>query len=363
MITLSIVVVILSFFLMFISFINWITQPVLKISNQKNEEKVSILIPARNEEKNLSSLLESIKKQTYTNFEVIILDDHSQDDTYKIANSYSEKDQRFIVFKGKELEIGWLGKNWACHQLSEKANGQYLIFLDADTQVSKDLINSSITYLKNKNLKLLSLFPEQITISLGEKIVVPFINHVLLNLLVLHFIKIPYFSSLSAANGQFMLFDANNYKNNLWHKKEKGSVAEDISIIKDMKKNKFKVASLLGNNLIKCRMYTGLNECISGFEKNILLIFGNSIIFLSLYIIFTILNIFLVDNLRDLLLVILFSFINKIFTSLLSNQNVFLNLILHPIQNFFIIMIATKSIYKKITKKEVIWKGRKVILD
>lgn len=363
MFTFSNLVVLLAFWQMFIAFINFITNPVLKKTTTLVNDKVSILIPARNEEKNILTLLNSIKNQNYENFEVIVLDDHSEDQTHALVSDFCNQDPRFSITEGKNLPPNWLGKNWACHQLAQKATGSYLLFLDADTEIGKELVNSSVTYMKNKKLKLLSLFPDQTTITLGEKIIVPFINHVLLSLLVIHFVKIPYFSSLSAANGQFMLFEAENYKTNLWHDQVKENVAEDVTIVRKMKKQRYKVSALLANGLIKCRMYKSLSECISGFEKNLLLIFGNSILFLLLYLTFGVLNVFLVSDKNHFFIVLFIALLSKLFTSLLSNQNIFINLILYPLQIFFFTFIAIKAIYKKLTKKDIIWKGRKLILE
>ncbi|MFN8578723.1 MAG: glycosyltransferase family 2 protein [Candidatus Sericytochromatia bacterium] len=360
MFLLSVFIVLLSFIIMLVSFINLLTKPILKKNINNNQKiKISVLIPARNEEKNIFKLLDSLKNQIYNNIEIIVLDDNSEDDTYNIVNNFCVSDERFKLIKGEQLPDNWLGKNWACHQLSKSSSGKYLIFLDADTTLYPEFIDSIVNYMENKDIKLLSLFPQQITLSLGEKIIVPFIYHILLSLLILHLVKIPYFSSLSAANGQCMIFDAENYKENNWHKKVKSSLAEDIIIIKTMKKSKYKVSALLGNNLIKCRMYNNLSDCISGFEKNIILIFGNFFI-LFFYIFFILLGFVFTTNIFHLQLIALFTIVSKVCTSKIRDQNILLDIMLYPFQIFFIILISVRTVYKKILKKEILWKGRKL---
>ncbi|RYX86560.1 glycosyltransferase family 2 protein, partial [bacterium] len=111
---------------------NFLSNPKLPRTIKHYQEKVSILIPARNEAENILQLLQSIKEQDYTNYEVIVLDDGSSDNTFELVTQFSEKNTQFKIFKGLELAEGWLGKNYACHQLSEMATGKFLLFVDAD---------------------------------------------------------------------------------------------------------------------------------------------------------------------------------------------------------------------------------------
>ena len=97
---------------------------------------ISVLIPARNEEDKISQCLESLISQTYVNLEIIVLDDNSNDETADIVSRFVEDDKRVKLIHGEELPLGWGGKNWACHQLYNSANGEYILFLDADTSLS-----------------------------------------------------------------------------------------------------------------------------------------------------------------------------------------------------------------------------------
>ncbi|MBC7475140.1 MAG: glycosyltransferase family 2 protein, partial [Candidatus Sericytochromatia bacterium] len=265
--------------LFLVSFINLVSQPILKRTSKNNDDFISILIPARNEEDNIKIILNSIIFQEYKNYEIIVLDDDSKDQTENIVLDYSKKYQQIKLINGKSIPSKWLGKNWACHQLANEANGEYLLFLDADTVIESGLINSSLEFIKKNDLKLLSIFPQQIMSSFGEKLIVPLMNNILLSLLPLILIPLSKIDSLAAANGQFMLFQANNYKENNWHQQAKNKITEDITIIRMMKKQGFRCATLLGNNLIKCRMYKSLKEGINGFSKNIVLMLGDSLFF------------------------------------------------------------------------------------
>jgi len=121
---------------------NFISNPKLTRVNRRYDDLVSILIPARNEQDNILNLLESILLQDYWNYEVIVYDDDSSDDTYELCSAFAAAHPGFEVIKGAELPAGWMGKNYACHQLSKKARGRYFLFLDADDTVNNGLINS-----------------------------------------------------------------------------------------------------------------------------------------------------------------------------------------------------------------------------
>lgn len=341
---------------------NFITKPLLKPENDQLNDFVSVLIPARNEEKNLANILDSLILEEYENFEVIVLNDFSTDKTEDILKNYSHRNEKIQYINGLELKKDWLGKNWACHQLAQKAQGNYLLFLDADTIISKNLIKSSLNYLKNNQLKLLSIFPDQIMINIGEKLTVPLMHNILLSLLPLSLIKNTSYSSLAAANGQFMLFDGENYGENQWHSQAKNEITEDIKIIRLMKSKGYKCMTLLGNNLIKCRMYQNLSDGINGFSKNIILMLGGSLIFLFIYLFFMSwiwLYLFVNFNFKSLLPLLILITGQRILISVISNQSIWINIILYPLHLICLNIISFMAIYKKYTGN-LSWKDRKI---
>lgn len=339
---------------------NFLSNPKLPRSVKHYDYKVSILIPARDEAENILGLLQSIKEQDYQNYEVIVLDDNSSDGTYNLIEKFSKDNHKFKIVKGKELPKGWLGKNYACHQLSKLATGNYLLFLDADEEIKRGFINSLISRTENGGLSLLSVFTNQVMQSIGEKLTVPLMHFILLNLLPLRLVRVSNNPAFSAASGQCMFFKASNYHDFQWHKKVQNKVVEDVEIMKLVKQEGFKTEALLANGLIYCRMYKNLNESINGFSKNILAGFGSNIIILLIYQllviawpIILILNFDLSLFALPLTLVIL----SRLMISFLSGQNVLLNLVLHPLQMLFFLLISLISIKKHLFKNGT-WKGR-----
>lgn len=345
-----------------VTLFNFISRPLLPHSSISYRDKVSVLIPARNEEKNISLLLESLQQEGYPNLEVIVLDDDSEDGTYAICETFALADSRFKVIKGQALGEGWLGKNYACHQLAQAATGDYFLFLDADEQVKPGLIRSAVHRMKTGRLDLLSLFTNQLMPGLGEKLVVPMMHYLLLNLLPLRLVKLSPNPSFAAASGQFMLFDAENYRQNNWHEQVRNKVVEDIEIMKLLKANGGRGEALLANGLIYCRMYQNFAEAVSGFSKNFLAGFAYSIPALFLYLFLVVIGpLAMLWYLGWTLAVMAFGLIllSRVMISLLSGQLVLWNIFLHPLQMLILIYVAVLSMQKHLTRT-VTWKGRSI---
>src|SRR5690349_16242794 len=127
---------------------------------------VSILVPARNEERNITSCVESLLKQDYPNWELLVLDDHSTDETGKIVSHLFAKHsgpQRRELLTGQSLPGGWVGKNWACHQLSQTGAGDFLFFTDADTIHAPGTVTAAVGFAQKHRADLVSAWPRMIT--------------------------------------------------------------------------------------------------------------------------------------------------------------------------------------------------------
>ncbi len=334
----------------------------LHLPNKKPSEfpKVSLLIPARNEEGVLGRLLESLEKLDYPDFEVIVCNDHSSDNTEEILNWFAGENDHFHWFLGEKLPEDWLGKNFACHQLAEKASGKYLIFLDADVELSPDSILKAVAFFQEKKLALLSIFPQQKMESFSAKITVPVMNWILQSLLPMILVQKTKFPSLSAANGQFMMFEASEYRKNLWHSRVKNHNVEDIRLARLVKTSGMKMAVLLGNNDIYCSMYNRFGEAILGFSRNIHEYFGGSRVVLFLYwlvIFFGPFFVWFILGYQFLIGFVVLVIISQLLVAWASRQNSFISVLLHPLQMISFTAIVFYNIYRR---KETEWKGRKI---
>ena len=331
-------------------------------SGSKFSGLVSVLIPVRNEEKNIGNLLNDLIHQDYINIEILVFNDLSTDETANIVLNYSKLDSRIKLINSDGLPFGWLGKNYACHTLSENANGEYLLFLDADVHVGSGIIIESIGQSRKFNLGLLSIFPMQIIKSFGERITVPNMNYILLSLLPLIFVRTTKFKSLAAANGQFMLFNASGYKHTLPHEKMKASRVEDIEIARYYKQKFIKVACLAGNKTIQCKMYNGFFEAVNGFSKNVITFFGNYFVVAILFLIITsfgFIPIWYSFPFNICVIYLLILLLTRITISIVSKQNILLNLVLFIPQQISFGMFIYKALHNKISKNYQ-WKGRSI---
>ena len=342
-----------------ISLINLIFSP--RLTNEDiGDVKVSVLIPARNEEKNIQNILLDLQHQTHKNTEIIVFDDQSTDNTADLVLQMGKYDSRIQLIQSTVLPDGWLGKNYACHTLAGKATGLYLLFLDADVRIDEDMIKKTVTHLQKSHAKLVSVFPKQIMINPGEKAVVPVMNYILLTLLPLILVRYSGFSSLSAANGQCMLFETETYKKHMPHENMKAEKVEDIQIARIFKKRKIKISCVATNNDIKCRMYRNYTESINGFSKNIVMFFGNSYALATLFWVFTTFGFIIVFISLPIQWFILLNIITiavRVLVSLTSGQKITTNLLYLIPQQLNTGYIIFKSFINKLNGRYE-WRGR-----
>jgi glycosyltransferase involved in cell wall biosynthesis len=347
-----------------VSLINLISGLHLPDKKPETCPKVSILIPARNEELTVGSLLTGLQELDYPDFEVIVCNDHSSDNTEEILNWFAGEDHRFQWFLGEKLQEGWLGKNFACHQLAQKASGKYFVFLDADVELSIDAITKAVYYFQHRQLSLLSVFPQQKMESFAEQITVPVMNWILQSLLPMYLVQKLNAPSISAANGQFMMFDAANYWENHWHEKVKMQTVEDIRIARLIKTEGFRTAVLLGNHDIFCRMYRTLDDAIVGFSRNIHEYFGGRRMVLLGFWLIVLFGPAIVCATLGWVFFVVFAILvvaNRVFVAVASRQLVLRSVLLHPLQMISFTAMFGYNIYRRI-RKVTEWKGRKINL-
>lgn len=286
MIWAAVVILFLTFLRMLVALANLFTMPFPGKRQVEKGPLVSVLVPARNEEENIGRLLDSLIQQQYSPFEVIVYNDSSTDATGEIVREYRTRSSIVGHIEGGELPDGWLGKNHACHRLAESAAGEYLLFVDADVIAGRDMISSAVARMRDKQLALLSVFPYQIKVTKGEKVVVPVMSWILLSLLPLILVRVCKWSSFAAANGQFMMFRAAVYRQYRFHEMARMRLAEDIVIARTMKRMRLRIETLAGREAgVSCRMYRNYSEAINGFAKNVMTMFGDSRLFLVFFLI------------------------------------------------------------------------------
>lgn len=237
-----------------------------------NDEKlpfVSVLIPARNEEHNISQIVNSLLVQDYPSFEVIVLNDNSDDSTGEILHNIKKLHPQLKILNGKPLEKGWTGKCFACKQLFEASAGEYILFTDADTLHNKNSLSDSITIALNRNADMLTLFPKMTMISFAEKLVMPMLWFTVMMMLPFYFVDKKGFIKFSIGIGPFMLFKRSAYAAIGGHDSVKNAIVEDVWLARKIKKHGLQLIVEDGQHMLSVRMYRNFKEIWNGFSKNI----------------------------------------------------------------------------------------------
>jgi chlorobactene glucosyltransferase len=214
-----------------VSILNALAFPRLDARAAESEPPfVSILVPARDEAPRVARTVGLLLAQAYPRFELLLLDDASTDDTADRALEAAQGAPRFRLLRGQPLPAGWIGKNWACQQLSEAARGDLLLFTDADVSRSPQALAAIAAQLSRSRADLLAVFPTQRTGSLAERLVVPLMALAVLGYLpvwAVHFISWPVFS---AANGQCLAFRRAAYERIGGHAAVHSVIVEDMAL-------------------------------------------------------------------------------------------------------------------------------------
>jgi chlorobactene glucosyltransferase len=252
-----------------------------------NAPRVSILVPARNEERCIGECIQSLLAQDYPAFELIVLDDQSSDATPQILAELGLRagDPHRRVIAGQPLPHGWVGKNWACDQLARAASGEFLFFTDADTTHAPGTISAAVAYAERRRASLVSAWPRLVTVTWGEKLVIPMI-------LLLGMTHYPHWfvlalqrwpgaaallpqsvrRGLGAANGQFMFWRREAYAAVGGHAGLHAHLVEDVALGRAVAARIDQGLRLFNCDALRfstCRMYRTFDEVWEGFTKNI----------------------------------------------------------------------------------------------
>ncbi|MDQ4074152.1 MAG: glycosyltransferase [Thermoproteota archaeon] len=210
---------------------------------------VSIIIPARNEEKHIANCINSILNQSYGNCEIIVVDDSSTDNTWKILQTFGN-DPRLKVLRAPEKPPHWVGKNWPCYQGYKVAKGDYLLFTDADTIHSRNSVNNSLGMIIMEKLDVLTVVPNLLYPSFIIKMVLP----------ILSIFMFSQYSPLRVNNpkvklgylfGSFFLISKSAYEKIGTHQSVKEEIVEDGALGKKLKEGGYKLKMFRGEGLVK----------------------------------------------------------------------------------------------------------------
>lgn len=327
---------------------------------------ISILVPMRNEARNVGNCITMLKNLSYENLEIIIYEDQSTDHTYPLLQQEIGEDARFQVIRGVPLKEGWIGKVHACSQLRQHAHGQYLAFIDADVTLHTHTLTNALARAKQYNASLVTGFPKFHYVNWLDQLLIPMMHFIVyfhLPIALANFTTIP---STSAANGAFMFFKATSYDQVGGHEAVKSSLVEDIHIAQRLKRHGFRVLLTNITDYVQCQMYETSKETWEGFTKNIFVGIGRSIpiaigltIFYTLFYIMPFIFVFYGITIGQLLFMLPYAItvVHRMICDLTSKTPFYYSLAI-PASAMVLVCILWRSIFLSKTGEAYTWKGR-----
>jgi len=243
----------------------------------KTFPRLSVLVPARNEEPNIRASIEALLGQDYPNMEILVLDDDSDDDTAGIVKSLAARDPRLRLLHGQPLPADWVGKHWACHQLSMEAEGELLLFVDADTVLAPGVIGDGVEAFCTDRADLLSLMPTRDARTWPDRWMAALISWFHLAWFpvgVAHSVSNSY---LSATYGQFMLFRREAYEGIGGYEAIRGNPLDDFELGRRTKAAGLRWRLLDGSGRVVTQTYLSAREAMDGLCRSIFPAFGYNI--------------------------------------------------------------------------------------
>ncbi len=248
--------------------------------------RVSVIIPARDEERTIERTVRAFLAQTYPEVEIVVVNDRSVDRTGEILARF----ETILVVHNEEPPPGWLGKPWALHQGSHHATGELLLFVDADVIYEPDALTSAVAHLDTCDAALLSLFPRLEMHGFWEHVVMP-------NLAVFAFSFLPLWLAnrtriplLAVGGGPGNLVRRQDYEAVGGHEPLKDAVVDDVALARLLRRGGRRTETVRAEDRITVRMYHGLAEILRGFTKNAFAVCGYNYfvaaLFLSLAFVF-----------------------------------------------------------------------------
>lgn len=228
---------------------------------------VSVIVPARDEELCIERCVTSLLRQDYADYEVIVVDDQSSDETAPIVAALGA-DPRLRLVSGTPLPEGWYGKQHAMAQGAAVACGDILVFTDADAFHEPDSVSWVVTNLQEHGADFLSGFLRQETVTLGEKLVVP-TEYAMMMVVPLASLPRRNSSRLAFAIGQLVAVRRSAFDAVGGFAAISDSMVDDMAMAQEMKSHGFRTMFLDATGVASCRLYTGFRTAFHGTMRSI----------------------------------------------------------------------------------------------
>jgi glycosyltransferase involved in cell wall biosynthesis len=229
---------------------------------------VAVLIPARDEERNIAACVESVLASVGVLVVVLVLDDASRDRTGEIVREIAARDSRVSLMQTQELASGWNGKQRACWLLAQETDAPLMLFLDADVRLEPDAIVRCVAEMQATGVALLSGFPRQITVGWMEKMLLPLIHFVLLGFLPMGRMRSSTNAAYAAGCGQFFLAEREAYFASGGHAAVRETRHDGLRLPQAFRLHGYRTDIVDLTELAEVRMYESPGAVWTGLAKN-----------------------------------------------------------------------------------------------
>ncbi|HEY7358420.1 MAG TPA: glycosyltransferase, partial [Ktedonobacterales bacterium] len=229
---------------------------------------VSVLVPARNEERSIARCLESLARQDYPNLEILVLDDQSEDQTAAIVEDLARRCPTVRLLRGGPLPPNWHGKAYACAQLARVARGEWLLFVDADTIHAPEAVSTALQFAIEQQADLLTMMPQVLEGSFGEALLLPLVPLTFGTFLPMGLVAGRKYPLVAGAMGPFLLFRRASYQRIGGHEAARTDIVEDMKLARLIKQQRGKLIWIDGTALTRVRFYHSFGEAWRGLAKS-----------------------------------------------------------------------------------------------
>jgi chlorobactene glucosyltransferase len=231
---------------------------------------VSVIVPARNEARNIAQCVRAALDATWPALEVVVVDDRSTDATAEIMRGIGREDPRARVVENPELPPGWFGKPWACATGAAHARGEIFCFTDADARHGRELVARAISAMASRKLDMLSVAGHQELGTFWERVIQPQVFWMIAGRYGgTETVNRSRRSQNKIANGQCIFVTRRAYEAIGGHSAVHDQVAEDVALAQRMFAAGARTELQLGRRELTTRMYTSLREIMDGWRKNV----------------------------------------------------------------------------------------------
>lgn len=246
----------------------WVVKVATPLPEPPRRPPVTVLIPARNEERNLKTCLDAVRALDWPELQILVTDDRSTDATGRIAAEAAAADPRITVLGGSEPPEGWMGKSWALHQAVHHAKGEWLLFLDADVRVHPKSLRQAHAYAVAQGASMFSGYGTLVMESFWERVMMPVIGGLIVGGNPLREVNDPAHPRV-VCNGQFILITRAAYDAIGGHAAIRAEIIDDVAMAREAKGKKISYRMVFCRELFATRMYTGFGEVWRGWRKNL----------------------------------------------------------------------------------------------